>query len=64
MKNRVKAYNYDKVKGCNNAGGQCCASSADGTGTVKTAKKNDNTYCGYCFTGKKVKIPKIKTSMQ
>ena len=36
---------------CYNAGGQCCASYPDGTGTVSVAEKSSEESCGYCFTG-------------
>ena len=56
---------YKTVKGCKKAGGKCCASRNDGTGKVQVAKANENAFCGYCFSGKRVKIPKnAKTSMQ
>ena len=37
---------------CCNAGGGCCASNSDGTGTVSVAEKISDELCGYCFTGK------------
>lgn len=36
---------------CYNAGGGCCATYSDGTGTVSTAEKTSKELCGYCFTG-------------
>ena len=36
---------------CYNAGGGCCASYSDGTGTVGVAEKSSEEICGYCFTG-------------
>lgn len=37
---------------CNKAGGGCCASNSDGTGTVSAAKaRSSEEMCGYCFTG-------------
>ena len=37
---------------CYNAGGGCCASNPNGTGTVSAAEKVPDELCGYCFTGK------------
>ena len=36
---------------CFKAGGECCASTSDGTGTVSVAEKTSEELCGYCFTG-------------
>ena len=36
---------------CYNAGGGCCATYSDGTGTVSIAEKTSEELCGYCFTG-------------
>ena len=36
---------------CYNAGGGCCASNSDGTGTISVAEKTSEELCGYCFTG-------------
>ena len=37
---------------CYKAGGGCCASNSDGTGTVSAAKAcSSEEICGYCFTG-------------
>ena len=38
---------------CFNAGGGCCASNSDGTGTVSAVgETSEEELCGYCFTGK------------
>ena len=36
---------------CFNAGGGCCASNSNGTGTVSAVGETSEELCGYCFTG-------------
>ncbi|KAK5994750.1 hypothetical protein PT974_03133 [Cladobotryum mycophilum] len=37
---------------CNNSGGKCCATNADGSGGMDISKGLGREDCGYCFSAK------------